>query len=181
MQVLSPWSGVGYGLVASAANISATAVTTNQTLATCNVGSGAYAVQDTYQFDGYLYVSRGATTTAANLVVEFLINTTVMQTATLAITTTTSQNRFAHVQALGTVRSLGISGSLQTALKVDHDVTGTAGAVARAIFPAPGTGHPSASLLNTTIVNALQVRARMSAAVAGLTIYCTHAFWTRPK
>ena len=181
MDILAPWGGLGYGLVAQATNISATNTTTNQSLASFTVRANGWAVQDTYALWARVHASRGSTATAANLVIEMLVNGVVVRTSTLAISTTSGTNCMADVLGLITCRSIGAAGTLQTSLLAYHDITGTAGAVSRAMDPTPGTAHPATSAIDTTGARALELRARMSAAVASLTIYSTHAGMFRRK
>jgi hypothetical protein len=180
MDVLAPLGGFGYGLVAQSANITATNTTTNQTLATFQVRANGWAVQDTYHFWARLHASRGATAAASNLVIEMVVNAAVVRTLTLAIPTTAT-NRMADVIGLLTCRSVGAGGTIQTQLMAYHDITGTAGAVLRALDPVPGTAHPVTSVLDTTAARTLELRCRMSAPVLALTLYSTHAGIRRLK
>lgn len=181
MDVLTPLGGLGYGLVASATNLTLTASTANLSLANFTVRANSWAVQDTYLLWARLVASRGATATAANLVVEMLVNGAVVRTHTLAIITTSGTNRSTDIRGLITCRSIGAGGSVQTELRAYHDITGTANAMTRALDPAPTTAHPATSALDTTAARTLELRARMSAAVASLTIYATHAGVGRTK
>lgn len=180
-EILRAWSGLGYGLVGQSAALTLTNSTANLSLGTFTVPANGWAVGDIYQFEALVHASRGATATAANLVIELLINAVVIRTTTLAISTTASTNRAAHVLGSINCLSLGATGSAQVVQLVYHDITGTANAVSRDLQPAPGTASPTATTVDTTVARSIELRARMSAAVAALTIYATQASLTRSK
>lgn len=178
---LGPNPPFGRGLSTQTGAISVTNSTANQTLASATVAANDWAVGAEYQFEGLVHVSRGATATAANLVIELLVGGSVVRTLTIVIPTGSGSNRMAHVFGWVTCLTTGSSGTCQITLRALQDLTGSAGNSNHVTDPAPTTAPPAATTVNTTISRAIEVRARMSAAVASLTMYCTHPSLARVR
>jgi hypothetical protein len=164
------------GCVTQSSALTQTNSTTNLTPGSYSIPANMPQVGSEYALEGYFHVSRGATATAANLVIELLINGTVIRTITLAIVTTASTFGHALVRGRITVRTTGAGGTCMVTLSAEHTVTimtTTPETISprRAMTPAPGTAAPATTAIDTTVARTIELRARMDAAVAALTVY----------
>ena len=172
---------IGHGLTSLTSSPSQTNSTTNIDLGSYTIPANSLFAGSDFSWEGYIYVSRGGTTTASNFVLEMLINGVVIQTITIAITTTATQNRQGRFSGRLAIRTVGGSGTCQCSLSGFHDIAGTAGAASIAMAPASATAAPGATTIDTTVSRSIQVRARTATAVANLTIYAVNAGWQRVR
>lgn len=157
------------------AGVSVTNSTAVQTLCSYPVPAGFLRVGSEYQFEAMVNVSRGATATVANLVVSIQVAGVAVRTLTIAIPTGSGSNRLVWVKGWLTVRTVGASGTAMVSLMGLQDLTGSAATMNRVMDPAAATSAPAATTIDTTQSRTLVLDAAMSAAVAGLTMYVTHA------
>lgn len=158
------------------------------TNATTNLGAGAYTVlansletTSEYSFEGLFMTGRGATLTALNCVIELLVNGTAVRTLTFAIPTSATQNRGGRVHGRLTMRTTGGSGTCMTSLIAYNDVVGTAGTLIESIDPARSATVPATTTIDTTVNRTIELRFRMSAAVATAYLHVLHCTITKER
>lgn len=181
------WRLIGAGLPLPPQNLSQSQ-TSAQTVtnATTNLTSGARTVAGNALYDGaeflfsaLLHTSRGATATAANVIVELLVGGAVTRTLTIPTTVTSGHLGSARVEGRLTVRTTGVGGTAMVTLRVDDsisnaDATPNGNAVLAWHDPIPAVAAAAASAFDTTIDQSLELRARFDTAVASLSMHMYH-------
>lgn len=148
--------------------------TANVTAGTLSVAANSVAVGSQFEVDALLRTLRGTTATAADLVIELLFGGVVIRTLTLATTTGNGNAGGVRVRGVITVRSTGSSGSAVITLSGLESVT-QGGSVPNDTAPhfvsnPAFNQNTTATTIDTTVANTIELRARMSAAVANLTV-----------
>lgn len=169
--------------------------TTAQTVtnATTNLTAGALtAPKDSiyagaeWLFSALLHTSRGATATAANVIVELLVGGAVIRTLTIPTTTTSGHLGSAKVEGRLTCRTTGAGGTSMVTLKVDEaisnaDATPNGNALLVWHDPLPATTAAAATTVDTTVDETLELRARLDTAVANLSLHMYHCTIRRER
>jgi hypothetical protein len=162
--------------------------TTAQTVtnATTNLTAGALTVpKDSqyagaeYLFSGLIHTSRGATATAANVIVELLVGGAVIRTLTIATTTTSGHLGSARIEGRLTCRTTGAGGTAMVSLRVDDSISNASATpngnpLLVRHDPIPATTAAAATTVDTTVDQTLEVRARFDTAVANLSMHAYH-------
>ena len=164
------------GVLTQTTSLSQTNSTTNLTPGTYTIPADMSQSGSEYDFSAYLHASRGTDATAANLVIELLVAGSVIRTLTIAIAVTISSFGHAIVRGKLSVRTTGAGGTAMVTLFAHQTVsamTATPLTIPEqtAQDPAPATTAPATTTIDTTVTRTLELRARMDAAVADLTIY----------
>ncbi len=169
--VLSPIKGAA--LSAIVANTTVTNATTNISGGTYTIPANDVEIGSVFRYTGYLMCVGAAS--APSLVIELLINGSVVSTDTIAMVQSVL-TRQCRVEALITIRTTGSSGTCKAEVMGISSVAASFGNI---------TGNPDGSTatdaIDTTVSRSLEVRARMSAAVASTTITFTQGFWERVR
>lgn len=149
---------------------------TNLSAGSLSIPADAAIAGSEWQFEAMVHTSRGATATAANLVIELLVGGSAIRTLTLATTTTSGHLGYAMIRGRFSVRTAGGSGTAMVTLAATETVT-TATATPATVDariahdPAPATSAAAATAYDTTAATTLELRARFSAAVANLSAH----------
>lgn len=161
------------GLASLTANASTTNSAANNTIATFTAPADTLLVGDVYRVAGnFTFVDPGATT--PTLTFELLIGGAVVNTVvvTPVLTAATFHGR---VLAEFTVRSVGAGGTVMTAMHVAGSGLSLAGA-----FSGGSQVDTATDAVDTTVSRVLELRARMTTAVAGATLTFSQGYWERP-
>lgn len=162
-------------LVTQSSSLTQTNSTSNITAGTYTIPANTLEVGSEYVFEGIFQAGRTTTATACNVVIEILIGGIVAVTNTIAITTTTTQNRSGQCRGTLTIRTIGSSGTCMVSLQTISDVAGNSGTPTIVSAPSPGTGAPSTTNIDTTVSRTLELRFRMSAAVTAVYTHVLHS------
>jgi hypothetical protein len=132
-----------------------------------------------FAFHALLATSRGATATAANVVVELLVGGAVIRTLTIPTTTVSGHLGSAKVEGRFTVRSTGAGGTAMVSLRVNEAISNadaTPNGNAELVWhdPIPAVAAAAATAVDTTVDQTVEVRARLDAAVANLSMHMYH-------
>jgi hypothetical protein len=163
-----------------------TNATTNLTPGSLNApGNSLYAGAE-YLLSALLHTSRGATATAANVIVEILVGGAVVRTLTIPTTTTSGHLGSAKVEARFTCRTTGASGTCMVSLRVDDSISNASATpngnpLLVRHDPIPATTAAAATTVDTTTDTTLEVRARFDTAVASLAMHMYHATIRRER
>lgn len=170
---------VPQALVTQTSSLTQTNSTTNMTAGSYTIAANTLEVGSEYVFEGIFQAGRGATTTACNVVIEILLAGSVVATTSTAIITTASQNRSGQCRGTLTIRTLGASGTCMVSLQTMSDAPNAAGTITYAYAPAPTTSAPSTTTIDTTVSRSIEIRFRMSAAVATAYTHVVHSTITK--
>lgn len=164
--------GLG-GVTAITANAAATNATTNLSVtgsytAVANVNR----VMSVWRASGYFVFLHTAAATPT-LTLEVVVNGSVVDSATMVpetIATTFSGRVYAFV----TIRTVGAGGTLQANCWFETDAQVTAGTTS-----VSGSVSTSTDAIDTTVSRTLELRVRMTTAVASNTLTVTQGFWEK--
>ena len=160
--------------------LTVTNATTNLTPGALTVPGNALTAGAEFQFSALIHTSRGATATAANVIVEILVGGAVVRTLTIPTTTTSGHLGSAKIEGRLTCRTTGASGTCMVTLKIDEaisnaDATPNGNPLLVWHDPIPAATAAAATTVDTTVDETLEVRARFDTAVANLAMHMYHA------
>lgn len=162
------------GLVAS--NVTMPAATNATTNLTCggafSVPANTLVAGDVYRVTGmYHYVHTAAAT--PTITIEFLINAVVIAAVTLVLTPiATASNYTGTVVAYLRAQTTGAGGTCVVALDQKNSFV----AFARASIENAPTAAPATTAIDTTVARTIELRMRMTTAVAANTLTVVHGF-----
>lgn len=143
-----------------------------------DVAAGTWGAGTTYVANGTLVIERGATLTAVDVTIEAGSFGAYTDSHDIEVPTSASSTVLVNVEATMTCLSTGGSGTWQVSLRVWH---ATVDLSEEGACLMGGTTNVSPHTLDTTVVNALTLRATFSAAVSGCSMtwnsgYLRHVF-----
>ncbi len=132
-----------------------------------------------FAFHAMIHTARGATATAANIIAELIVNGVTIRTVTIPTTIVSGDLGSAKVEGRFTVRSTGVGGTAMITLMVHEsisnaDATPNGNAVLARFDPLPAPVPAAATAVDTTIDQSVELRTRMDAAVANLSLIMYH-------
>jgi hypothetical protein len=157
----------------------ATNATTNLSAGTHSVPKESIYLGAEWVLAALLHTSRGATATAANVIIEVLVNGAVIRTLTIPTTTTSGHLGSAKIEARFTCRTTGASGTAMVTLWVaeaisNADASPNGNALLVWNDPLPAAAAAAATTVDTTADVTLELRARFDTAVANLAMHMYH-------
>jgi hypothetical protein len=148
------------GVVAIVANAAATALTTNLSCGTFTIPAGYLRVQSVYRFFAHYVFVRAAT--VPTITIEVLVNGSVVET--LVLTFSASATSGGWVEALMVCRTTGGTGTVMvTMTQASNGGTNIVNQILATTGTAPDT-------IDTTVARSIEMRMRMTTAVASNTL-----------
>jgi hypothetical protein len=153
-----------------------TNATTNLTAGTLSVPKETSYAGAEWLFNALIHTSRGATATAANVIVELLVGGAVIRTLTIPTTTTSGHLGSAKLEGRLTCRTTGAGGTAMVTLRVSEAISNadaTPNGNPELVWhdPIPATTAAAATTVDTTVDQTFELRARLDAAVANLSMH----------